>query len=419
MMDGAALPAGWAWTTVGELAVSMKNGIYKPKEHYSDDGVACLRMYNIDGGTLVWKDIKRMVLDESEVAEYRLGAGDILVNRVNSRELVGKACVIRTGLEPCVFESKNIRLRVDARGIVPEYLNYRLLESGRSYFAGNAQQTVGMASISQDQLAAFPLPLAPLNEQRRIVDKVEELLSDLDAGVAALERARANLKRYRAAVLGAAVTGALTEEWRAAHRRAEPASKLLDCILAERRRRWEADQLARFTAAGKEPPKNWQGKYDEPAPADTRALPELPAGWCWTSLEQITSAARPICYGILMPKKHVPDGVMYVKVKDMKGDRIDVTGLCRTSAQIAANYSRASLTAGDLLLAIRGTYGRVAEVPDELEGGNITQDTARLAISPLVERGFVAWCLRSTFCQSYFKKVARCKRRSKSAAPGR
>ena len=68
-----------------------------------------------------------------------------------------------------------------------------------------------MASINQDQVGAYPIPLAPANEQDRIVSKIEELFSDLDAGVAALERIRANLKRYRAAVLKSAVEGKLTE----------------------------------------------------------------------------------------------------------------------------------------------------------------------------------------------------------------
>ena len=76
------------------------------------------------------------------------------------------------------------------------------------------------------------MPLAPLNEQRRIVAKIEELFSDLDAGVAALGRIRANLKRYRAAVLKAAVEGKLTEEWRAKHPKTEPASRLLERVRA-------------------------------------------------------------------------------------------------------------------------------------------------------------------------------------------
>ena len=81
------------------------------------------------------------------------------------------------------------------------------------------------------------LRLAPLNEQRRIVDRLDELLSDLDAGVAALERARTNLGHYRAAVLKAAADGSLTTDWRKQHPDVEPASALLDRILIKRRRR--------------------------------------------------------------------------------------------------------------------------------------------------------------------------------------
>jgi len=103
----------WPTGMLGDVAESMKNGIYRPASIYADDGVACLRMYNIDAGRVVWRDIKRMRLSESEVADYQLLPGDILVNRVNSRELVGKAAVTPEGLEPVVFESKNIRLRLD------------------------------------------------------------------------------------------------------------------------------------------------------------------------------------------------------------------------------------------------------------------------------------------------------------------
>src|SRR5262249_10993679 len=152
---------------------------------------------------------------------------------------------------------------------------------GQKWFTRTGKQTTNLASINKGVLSRFPVPLAPTNEQQRIVAKIEELFSDLDAGVAALERAKANLKRYRAAVLKAAVEGTLTEAWRTEHPSNEPASKLLERILAERRQKWEADQLAKFAVAGKEPPKNWREKYAEPTPPDTANLPELPNGWCW------------------------------------------------------------------------------------------------------------------------------------------
>ncbi|MBL8823794.1 MAG: restriction endonuclease subunit S [Planctomycetia bacterium] len=147
---------------------------------------------------------------------------------------------------------------------------------------GATKQGLGL-----DDIQNLNVPLAPLNEQHRIVAKIEELFSDLDAGMAALERAKANLKRYRAALLKAAVEGKLTEAWRKKHPKTEPASKLLERILTERRQKWEADQLAKFAAAGKQPPKNWREKYVEPSPPETSGLPELPKRWCWATIQQL------------------------------------------------------------------------------------------------------------------------------------
>jgi len=187
----------------------MKNGIYRPASSYDEDGLACLRMYNIGEGKIVWRDIKRMRLTEDEIREYELLPGDLLVNRVNSRELVGKSVAIPTGLERCVFESKNIRVRLRRDLVSPSFVSYRLLAAGSHYFTQNAQQVVGMASISQPQVSRFPLPLPPLPQQRRIVAEIERQFTRLEAGVAALRRVQANLKSYRAAVLKSACEGRL------------------------------------------------------------------------------------------------------------------------------------------------------------------------------------------------------------------
>lgn len=199
-------------------------------------------------------------------------------------------------------------------------------------------------AVSGQKVREFQIPVAPLNEQHGIVAKIEELLSDLDAGIAALERARANLKRYRAAVLKAAVEGKLTEQWRKEHplpapgraRQAgdvEPASKLLERILAERRRKWEETQLARlrerhargqakYADAGKTPPKGWKDKYPEPAPPDTSALPELPQRWCWATVEQTAEVKG----GIQKQPKRTPKAnpFPYLRVANVFRNRLDL-----------------------------------------------------------------------------------------------
>ncbi|MGH7194924.1 MAG: restriction endonuclease subunit S, partial [Candidatus Saccharimonadales bacterium] len=103
----------------------------------------------------------------------------------------------------------------------------------------------------------------------------------------ALERVKASLKRYRASVLKAAVEGRLTESWRAKNPPKETGEQLLTRILKKRRRKWEEDQLAAFAAAGKQPPKNWRARYQQPVAPGSIGLLGLPATWCWATVRQI------------------------------------------------------------------------------------------------------------------------------------
>lgn len=190
------------------------------------------------------------------------------------------------------------------RSISVKYLLYSL----RSNETKIAEKGAGSAfdAISSNILREFKIPIAPINEQKLIVDKLEELFSDLDAGIAALERAKTNLKRYRASVLKAAVEGKLTAEWR--RERAEGGSKneegrsggaednssfllqpssLLARILKERRAKWEENQLKKFAEQGKTPPKNWRDKYPEPNNPDISDLAGLPSEWCLASWDQV------------------------------------------------------------------------------------------------------------------------------------
>lgn len=176
----------------------------------------------------------------------------------------------------------------ESSGVIGKFLKYLLNSSEFVRFASQLN-TGDRPRVDWDQVKNFAIRLPPRPEQERIANTLDELLSDLDAGVAALERVRAKLKHYRAAVLKSAVEGALTSEWRRQHPATETADALLTRILAERRRRWEEAQLAKFEAAGKAPPNDWKAKYVEPGAPDTSSLPQLPRGWLWTSLGQCFS----------------------------------------------------------------------------------------------------------------------------------
>lgn len=118
---------------------------------------------------------------------------------------------------------------------------------------------------------------------------------------------------------------------------------------------------------------------------------------------ELVDPARPISYGILMPGPEQLEGVKYVRVVDMQSGGIELSGIRRTTEAISNIFRRSLLKAGDLLMSIRGHVGRLAIVPPELVGANITQDTARLAIvgaDPI----FIRECLRTEGFQRWMAK---------------
>ncbi len=138
------------------------------------------------------------------------------------------------------------------------------------------------------------LPIPPPEQQKRIVAKVDELFSHIDAGIEALKKAQKLLKQYRQSVLKAAVTGELTKGWREANKdELEPASELLERILKERRQKWEEQQLKQFQAKGKMPKDDkWKGKYKEPESLNRENNPELPEGWKVCVFDQLITELK-------------------------------------------------------------------------------------------------------------------------------
>jgi type I restriction enzyme S subunit len=193
------------------------------------------------------------------------------------------------------------------------------------------------AKLPQGPMKEIPLVLPPLDEQHRIVAAVETHFSRLDAAVASLTRAKANVKRARASVLKAAVEGRLvpTEAAlaRAEGREYEPATVLLERILAERKAAWAASGA--------------KGKYKEPVDPETAGLPELPEGWCWASVDAVTLVSGGITKnaGRAQREQLVP----YLRVANVYADDLrldDVSSITVSDAELA----RLLLQRGDLLI---------------------------------------------------------------------
>jgi len=124
-------------------------------------------------------------------------------------------------------------------------------------------------------------------------------------------------------------------------------------------------------------------------------LGEIPEHWEVVQLHHICHPGRPIMYGIVLPGPDAEDGVPIVKGGDVAARRLAPRQLAHTTSEIANKNKRSSLRTGDVLYSIRGSYGDVAIVPPELEGSNITQDTARVSPRRLEDSIWLSFALRS------------------------
>jgi type I restriction enzyme S subunit len=284
------LPAGWVWTSLGELLTSIETGkSFKCDERPpSVDEVGVIKVSAVTWGEYREQESKTCTDPDRVNPSLFVRPGDFLFSRANTIELVG-ACVIarQVGLSS-MLSDKILRFCFALDSMKPWVLHFLRSKAGRqqieSLASGNQES---MRNIGQERIGQIRLPLPPTTEQTRIVAKLDELLSGLDAGVAELKAAQQKLQRYRQSLLKAAVEGALTADWRRQHPPTETGADLLARILRERRSRWEHQQLAHYTAQQKPPPKGWQDKYPEPQAPKTTDLPELPDGWVWASVEQL------------------------------------------------------------------------------------------------------------------------------------
>jgi len=343
------LPMGWAWARLNEVS-RINPGLEIPPEQLPDDlevSFVPMKAIEEESGRIYTGDVR-------PIRQVRKGytafvEGDILFAKITPCMENGKIAVARNLHNGIGFGTTELHVVRPESGIDAQYLFYFLVRQDyRTQAAHSMTGTAGQLRVPADFLRSSFLPLPPLNEQRRIVEKLEELLSDLDAGVATLRQALAKLKRYRQAVLKAAVEGELSREWREANKdRLEPASKLLERILAERRDRSSGSK-----------------KYRELEPPNTSELPELPEGWVWASVEHLATVgtgATPL----RSKQEYYDNGSIPWVTSTAVNERL-ITAADEYITPLAVQETNAKVfPRGSLVLAMYGegkTRGKVAEL---------------------------------------------------------
>ncbi|UIE37250.1 restriction endonuclease subunit S [Leptodesmis sichuanensis] len=386
------LPNNWAWTTLGNIAEWGSGGTPKStvKEYY--------------GGNIPWLvigDLNDGYISASENTITELGLQNSSAKIVEPDSVlvamygsIGKLGINRLPV------STNQAIAFTKRlypGVTNKYLfNYLLHIRSKLHSLGKGGT---QKNISQTVLKDVDFPLPPLAEQHRIVDKIEELFSDLDDGIASLKKAQQQLKVYRQAVLKWAFEGKLTAQWRKEQQRQgklESAETLLEQIKAERERRYQ-EALAQWQAdvkaweangkVGKKPGK--PSKLKELHLPDQEQLDDfhrLLKGWVYCEIEAFLSLHKKGIttgpFGTMLKKSdHRKMGIPVLGIENI-GDGIYKSGnKIFVTPEKAVELKSFEVEGGDIIISRSGTVGEICSVPNGIGKALLSTNLIRVSLN--------------------------------------
>ena len=295
------LPAQWKWTQLGEICKTTSGGTPSRKyDEYFKGNIPWVKSGELPDGPV--NEVEEYITNEAikNSSAKVFPEGTLLIALYGAT--VGKLGILNrdaaTNQAVCaIFPNEDLCVK---------YLFWYL----RFVRSDLVAQAIGGAqpNISQGILRTLPIPIAPFDQQKRIVAEVEKQLSRLDEAVANLRRVKANLKRYKAAILKAAVEGHLVETEAELARREDRSYKtgaqLLQSILETRIRQWKGN-----------------GKDKEPATADKINLKELPEGWVWATVSQLL--VEPIVNGLSIKESAFSTEVRALRLSAMSEKGFD------------------------------------------------------------------------------------------------
>ncbi len=338
------METSWEVVELGSVSSLITSGSRGWAEFYADEGAAFLRITNLTRRSIRpdIRDLKRVKLPvgNAEGNRTRLQPNDILVSITADLGIVGLAPDLGDA-----YVNQHIALIRPSCEVFPAFVAYYLSGPGQAQFArlNDAGAKAGLNLVSIRKLS---LVLPPLGEQR----KIAALLSTVDDAIEATQAVIDQLQVVKKAMM----------------------AELLTRGLPGRHTRFKQTEIG-----------------------------EVPESWSVVCLDELIMPGRPISYGVLKPGPHVPHGVPVVRVTDYKGDQISLSSVQRSASEIVAPYTRSVLRAGDLLISIRGTAGRVCIVPNALDGGNISRDSARISLSDPELRSYIYCYLRGPTSQAF------------------
>ena len=353
----------WNRVRVGDTLRLVNGSAFKPTD-WTPDGIPIVRIQNLNNPDAAYNRTKRVLPEK-----FKLRGGELLFAWSGTPGTSFGAHIWRGGeawLNQHIFNVLFNEKEWDKK-----FLQFAINQNLADYIRA-AHGGAGLAHITKGRFEESELLQPAPTEQRRIVAEIEKQFTRLEAGVAALRRVQANLKRYRAAVLKAACEGRLVpteaERLKAEGRGLkdfESGEQLLKRILTERRKNWQG-----------------RGKFKEVAAPEAAKLPELPNGWGWATVDQL-AAPEPNAitdgpFGSNLKTEHYMDsGPRVIRLQNI-GDGVYVDEEAHITQAHFERLQKHRIFAGDVVIAGFGENPpRSCVIPETLGPAIVKADCIR------------------------------------------
>ena len=262
---------------------------------------------------------------------------------------------------------------------------------------GTAQPNLGARDVME-----YLIPVPPLQEQGKIVKKIENLISNINQIEKSFGIINANKKILKAKIIDLAIKGKLTQQLSTD----EPSSKLIEKILDEKHKLMKEGKIKKenLSIIYKDADNQFYEKFDDGMSINiTNFIPfKLPENWIWTRLNALLSVKG----GKRIPKgssfsKNITDHV-YIRVSDMKNNTIMKQDIKYITDDVFEKIKNYTISKEDLYLTIAGTIGKVGIVPDFFNNMNLTENAVKLTNIELIDKKYLMYCINSDFVQSQF-----------------
>ncbi len=388
------IPQSWTWATIQDVIIDAQPGFASGKKNVPG-GIKHLRMNNISGKCTL--DLSKVVTVPTELARpsHILRSGDVLFCHTNSTKLVGKTALFENTNGPYAFSNHLTRLRLPPDGPPPEWLWFWLSTLWRQgYFEMRCKQWVNQATVERDTLLSAPIPVAPIQEEGRIINLVLGTKKQIHNAKVSLRNALDLIRHFRQSVLTKAFRGELIE--RDPHD--EPAHALVERVRLERRRKWEED----LRAKGKDPKKY---EYKEPQMIVDGPY-TIPTTWVWARLESLVYIAARIGWRGLKKTEYTISGPLFLSIPDIRPDgSVNLENTLHLSEYRYEESPEIRLQNGDLILAKDGaTIGKVGYIGELKEKATVNSSLALLRCSEGILPRYLFYYLRGPLMQDLVRE---------------